>query len=321
MRDYSMHNVDGMSESVSHMPTSVITDPRVVFISKQRHLQLFNDIGDTLATIDYAFIKGEALSLLAYGKLGARISADIDILLPKASLRTIEKALIAKGYKSNLSPSEQRSARILCLSYSHQLVPYRKHCKNLNTEIDLNFNLFWGEYGDNEIDISEFLSDIINIKIYGHNVKTLPPLKTMVQLVLHHYKEMNSIYHIAGHNSIKLNMFKDVYNLWKNNQDAIELDSLLCVAEKYRIKPYIYYIMFFTNKIYRDAEFSRYIDALKTVEGVELLDCYGLSDKERRQWKCDFKTRLESDNLYENIKDDLTKDDFEKIERNRQIFG
>ena len=62
--------------------------------------------------------------------------------------------------------------------------------------------MFWGEYEGKRIDISEFLSDTIEIDIYGCKVKTLPPLKAMVQLILHHYKEMNSIYHLAGHNCI-----------------------------------------------------------------------------------------------------------------------
>ena len=48
---------------------------------------------------------------------------------------------------------------------------------------------------------------------------------------------------------------------------------------------------------------------------------YGLAEKERKPWKVDFQTRLETDNLYELIKDDLTEEDIEKLERNRRIFG
>ena len=51
-----------------------------------------------------------------------------------------------------------------------------------------------------------------------------------------------------------------------------------------------------------------------------MLNCYGLCGKERKEWKCDFKTRLESDNLYDLIKDDLTEKDREKISLNKQIF-
>lgn len=321
MQDSSTLNVNGMYEATNQSTIEAVPDPRFIFISKQRYLQLMQDIGDTLATIKYAFIKGEALSLLAYGKLGTRISSDVDILVPRDSLRTITEKIILRGYKSDLPPSEQRNARILCLSFSHQLMPYRKIYKNLNIEIDLNFDLFWGEYSKNKIDITEFISDAIDVNIYGQIVKTLPTLKAMLQLVLHHYKEMNSIYHLAGHNSINLNMFRDVFYLWKNNIDTITLDALICAGIKYEIIPYLYYVLFFTNEIYHDAELAKYVDALKTTEGVELLDYYGLSDKERKPWRFNFQTRLETKNLYELIKDDLTPEDLEKLERNRQIFG
>lgn len=321
MQNYLTHNANGISDSIGYAHIAAVPDPRFVFISKQRYLQLMRDVGDTLAMVKYAFIKGESLSLLAYGKLGVRISSDIDILIPRDSLRFIEKAIIAKGYNTDLPLSEQRNTRIFCLSSSHQLMPYRKICRNLNIEIDLNFDLFWGEHSDGTIDITEFLSDVIDIEIYGNLVKTLPPLKAMVQLVLHHYKEMNSIYHLAGHNSIKFDMFRDVFFLWENNREIMTQDEMLKISEKYGIVPYVYYVLSFTNKIFQDVELSKYVDAFRTPEGVDLLDYYGLSEKERKPWRFDFKTRLESENLYELIKDDLTQEDFEKLDRNRLIFG
>jgi len=50
------------------------------------------------------------------------------------------------------------------------------------------------------------------------------------------------------------------------------------------------------------------------------LNCYGLCEKERKEWKCDFQTRLESNDLYSLIKDDLTEKDHEKIAINKRIF-
>ena len=83
----------------------------------------------------------------------------------------------------------------------------------------------------------------------------------------------------------------------------------------------MYYILYFTNWIFCDSELQKYVLAFKTEDGINLLDYYGLANSERKLWKVDFKTRLESDNLFELIKDDLTESDFEKLERNRRIFG
>ncbi len=62
------------------------------------------------------------------------------------------------------------------------------------------------------------------------------------------------------------------------------------------------------------------IETFKSPEGEALLSYYGLCAKERKEWKCNFETRLESDNLYDLIKDDLTEKDQEKISINKRLF-
>ena len=287
-------------------------------ISKKRY-EACSDLFLSLKRQQYVVVKGEPLSLLANRKLGERHSSDIDFLVPKKSLKLIEDILGKNIFVSN---SISRSDRILMLSSSHQVQPWSKDIAVIgNVTIDLNFDLFWGEYNGKRIDIEQFLSDTIEMEIYGVKVKTLPPLKAMVQLILHHYKEMNSIYHLAGHNCINYNMFKDVYYLWKNNKNDITLERLYSLCSEYEIIPYAFYVLYFTNWIFKDEELQKYVDALRTAEGEHYLDYYGLAEKERKPWKVDFQTRLETDNLYELIKDDLTKEDIEKLERNRRIFG
>lgn len=301
--------------------TALKSNAKIHLLNLFRYSRLLHDIYPSLYLVDHAFIKGDALSLLAYGELGVRCFSDIDILIPRNVVRTFENILLSKGYISQMNPLEQRSARILCLTSSHQFMALYKKVKGIRIEVDLNHDLFWGEYSGNRIDISEFLSDAIEVDIYGCKVKTLPPLKAMVQLILHHYKEMNSIYHLAGHNCIKYNMFKDVYYLWKNNQEAISLEKLYAISSEYGIIPYVFYVLYFTNWIFQDGELEKYVKAFETPEGVELLAYYGLAEKERKAWKVDFQTRLEADNLYELIREDLTEEDIEKLERNRRIFG
>lgn len=122
-----------------------------------------------------------------------------------------------------------------------------KKVKGIRIGVDLNIDFFWGEYTGKRIEIQEFLSDFIELTIYGVKIKTLSPLKTMAQLILLHYKKMNSIYHLTGHNCINYNMFKDVYYLWKNNQEAISLDKLYATSLKYLIIPYVF--MCYTSQI------------------------------------------------------------------------
>ena len=270
--------------------------------------------------IPYAIIKGEPLSFLAYGDFALRKKSDVDILIKRDNIKNFEYQLKIHGF---IPQNDCRKDHILCLSSSHQTSAWIKTISGLNLKIvvDINFDIFWGEYTGKRIDIGEFLSDTIEMDIYGCRIKTLPPLKAMIQLILHHYKEMNSIYHLAGHNCINYNMFKDVYYLWKNNQEVISLEKLYAISLEYEIIPYVFYVLYFTNWIFKDSELKKYVDAFRTSGGEALLDYYGLAKKERKPWKVDFQTRLEADSLYELIRDDLTQSDIEKLERNRRIFG
>ena len=60
--------------------------------------------------------------------------------------------------------------------------------------------------------------------------------------------------------------------------------------------------------------------AFRTDEGDYLLNCYGLCEAERKEWKCDFKTRLHKSNLLMEMLPDLSKRDIQKIEINRTVF-
>ncbi len=275
-----------------------------------------------LSSIRYSIIKGEALSIAAYNSVGQRTSSDVDILVPKNELHIFEDKLKEHGFKTNCSVStiDQRINHVLMMSCSHQTQPYYKHKGAFVLNIDLNFDVFWGEYKGKRFDIYDFLSDSIETDIYGVKVKILHPLKAMIQLVLHHYKDMNSIFLLATRKSIKYEMFKDVFYLLKNNAQSISIENLYNICREYGIIPYTYYILYYTGLLFEDNFLKQYISAFRTSEGEALLNCYGLNETERHVWKYDFVTRLESESLYELIKNDLTDEDIKKILINKKVF-
>ena len=90
----------------------------------------------------YAIVKGEVLSQLCYNHLGERISSDIDILVPREELSQIESILNKHGFVSQT----KRVDRILKLSTSHELGAFIKEANGIRTILDVNFDIFWGEY-------------------------------------------------------------------------------------------------------------------------------------------------------------------------------
>ncbi len=272
---------------------------------------------DLMEDIPYAIIKGEPLSILAYKKTGMRKYGDIDILVTRNDLKKIENVLSDCGFECACT----RYERLFCLTYSYQILPYIKRIGNLKINIDLQYDIFWGEYEGERIKMDDFLSDTIEIIVYNTKLKTLPIIKTFIQLILHHYKEMNSIYHICQHNPINSKMFADVYYLWKNNISELTLSDLYKISSEYNIMPYVYYMLFYTNQIFNDIELIPYIEKFKNLEGEKILYSYGLEKNERKMWRVDFHERLDHENLYDFIKDDLTIDDIKKLKINKKIFG
>lgn len=273
-----------------------------------------------LNTIRYVIIKGEPLSVLAYNNLGKRKCADIDILVSKATLPDLEKLLNHFGF---ITKRHSRNDRILMLTFSHQLSPWQKPLSSIGRIIiDVNFDMFWGEYRGKRIDIDAFIDDSICLDIYGCQIKSLSPIKAMIQLILHHYREMNSIYHIVKHNVISYEKFNDVYSLWKNNSTngKITLDALYHLCTKYEIIPYVFYILYYTSRVFHDVDLKTWSDVFWTKEGEVLLDQYGLEEKERKKWPIDFETRLNAQDLYPIIKNNLTQNDYEKIKRSEYLF-
>ena len=131
---------------------------------------------------------------------------------------------------------------------------------------------------------------------------------------------MNSIFLLATEKCFKVDMFRDIYNLLKNNSKDISLDALYTVSAEYGIIPYVYYVLYYTSLLFHDELLKKYTDAFATEEGEALLDAYGLDMQERRKWKVDFQTRMDKDNLYNFIKDDLTDRDIRKIAINKKVF-
>lgn len=300
-------------------PNSIMN--KVTGFIQYKHI---SDVIQSMKPLSYAVVKGCPLSYFAYSDYGKRSFFDTDLLVDKRDISKLEKIMLDHGFGQRFvedKPAKaEREKRIICMSQSHQILPYYRYVNHQLICFDLNFDIFWGEYEGKRIHMNEFLSDTIELDIYGVKVKTLPPLKAMIQLILHHYKDMNSIFLLATRKSIKYDMFKDIYYLLKNNLDTITLDKLYAMSWEYEIIPYVFYVLYYTGQIFNDKILQQYIEAFKTSEGEALLNYYGLCDKEQKEWKYDFETRLHSDNLYDLIKDDLSEKDYEKIAINKRIF-
>lgn len=287
-----------------------------VLKSKLRYIEC-TELFKRLEKIKYAVVKGEPLSLAAYGEVGRRPSNDIDILVPKTEIKKVEEILIECGFES--SKKQTRENRVFCLTQSHQIMPYVKHTPIINAIVDVNFDVFWGEYKGMPINMEAFLSDTINVNIYNNSVKTLKPEKLFIQLCLHHYKELNSIFLLFDHNFYRNSSFLDVYLLIKKNFSFNNVEDICSYCQKLEIAPYVYFVVYYTNRLFENEVLKALVERLKCQEGVDLLEHFGL-DGERRKWHIDFETRMSMGSLHEYLAKILTKNDLKKIYINQKYF-
>lgn len=260
----------------------------------------------------FAVIKGEPLSMYAYGTSGRRICADVDILIDKQNLSLLIETMQKNGYIF------QNDKKNLAVKYSHQTPAMYSQINGIYSYIDINFDLFWGEYLGKRINVSEFICDRKKMNIYGYEIPTVSPIKMLIIEILHHYKDMNSIYKLSQ-NSIRKQMFDDIYFLLINNTNTINLEDIVDLCKVYDISKYAYFVFYYTNLVHKNEMLEKLIKYLYSKEANVLLNYYGLSDKERKAWKVSFAQRLEK-NTYELIKDDLTEEDRKKLYINRVIF-
>lgn len=277
-----------------------------------------------LRELPYAVIKGEILSLFAYGEQGYRSSHDIDLLVSRKNLMRLNEICEKHEFQQiildvNGMPRQMTREEKIMFKNSHQIVPYSKLLSDGSTlELDINCDFFWAEYQGARINIDYVLEQSIDLELYGCHLKTLPPLTAFIQMCLHHYREMNSIYIYKLKNPITVAMFQDVYMFYKNHfKDNITL--LYEYTCEHCITPYIYYLLFHANELFEDDILPKHLKLFETPDGKYLLNCYGLTESERKTWNYDFFTRLNHRNLFELVKSDLNEDDIRKIELSLSI--
>ena len=278
---------------------------------------------EELASVRYAVVKGEVLSQQIYGVPDRRRSSDIDILIDKKNVKFLEEQLHKLGFEQKLPEdnAEIRRNRVLCMAYSHQIPSFHKDKFGFHLNVDVNYDIFWGEYEGKRCSIDEFLSDTVDMEIYGVNVKTLTIEKALIQLMLHHYKEMNSLYHLSRYNNIRTYMFKDIYDLLICRAKILTSNNVFRLCEKYSIEDIGYYMIYYTKLVFDDIFLNPYVRNLEVAKNVELLESYGLCSKERKQWKLIFHDRLDCEMLPKIILSDMTASDLEKNDRSNNIFS
>jgi len=300
----------------------VISEEDIYLIGRKILYKELAPVLEAMSSNRHAVVKGEALSQQIYGRPDIRRSCDVDILVDKSDVKQLELLLRSAGFEQQDQGSsvQERENRILCLTYSHQIPSYHKFKYWLHLNVDVNYDIFWGEYEGQRCTMKEFLHDVTMTEIYGFPVNVLTVEKAFVQLILHHYKEMNSLYHLSHGNCIRTKLFRDVYDMVRIRCDVLDKKCVADLCEQYRIGEIVYYMLFYTAQVFHDACLENLVSELAMYRNDELLESYGLCTKERKKWKIPFADRLDNNELWNMITAEMTETDLKKIALNDRVF-
>ena len=271
-------------------------------------------------TFEYAIIKGNILSHMAYGDSFIRPSGDIDLLMSRSNAEFIKCLLLDSGFvqgkvKQNKIYAFSRKEIIYYSSATHQSAPYIKASQNSILpfiNVDINYSVMWGEY-KKSTDINYVLSHVEPYEFSGVTVNKLIPEMEFISLCLHHYKDLNSIY-LLSKNGIKLCYFSDIFYYLERN--LLDESLLLSLIQALDVGRYIYYCLYYTNMIFYSQRINNLMLLLARHCDEKIMNTFGLSDDERKNWETDFLTRLFHFDSQKHLLNQLNNSDLKKIRLN-----
>lgn len=279
---------------------------------------------DTIRQLPHAVIKGAVLSQDAYGSPFLRKSGDIDLLISRENLDAVKSALLEHGFiqgklvRGSVVPFTRREL-LFQTAMSHQTAPFVKETSNRlcpYANIDVNLDILWGESGQNT-DMDYVLAHSAEAEIAGVTVKRLKPEMAFLSLCLHHYKDMNSIY-LLYKGGLRLYLFCDIYYAFKNL--SLDLDVLQQHSQRLSVAPYLYYCVYYANEVFDDPDLADFLESWKGYRDDRLMDSFGLTDSERKNWHVPFNERLFTEDIRSLLDGQLDQADREKIALNERFM-
>lgn len=255
-----------------------------------------NVINDLKGIVDFALVKGVHIGNLVYKNPFDRPSSDLDILVKYEHISITEKLLLDLGYRqayitTNGLKDYDRSTKLYYVLNTHSLAPFRKISNDVLYEIDVNFNSYLKD--EKIIPASEFLKSRINKNFFGIDVPVLDETYAFLYLALHHYRESVSLYHIFCGQDFDFLKACDIYFFYTNVK--VDNNILFDVIKKYDLYEDVYRIINDVNSVFNDNDLAILKSSLKTK----------IDYKDEINWPMKLPERLEADNRFDLIKNQL----------------
>ena len=272
----------------------------------------------------YAVIKGPVLSQVLYDDPFWRNSKDIDILVCSKDLDKCKQILINNGFiqgkfKNGKFYHYTREEILFQTSLTHQIASFVKLTDNPTCPyiyLDINTSILWGECNE-PLDLSYVLSHCQYTSITNIKLLKLSAEMEFVELCLHNYKDMNSLY-LLSRGTLTFGLYYDIY-LYINNSH-IDLSILKEICSILNVGQYIYACLYLVNELFEDEKISSIILELEKFKNESILHTYGLTEEERKPWGISLLDRLFTLDVPKYVMSMFDENEKEKIKINERLL-
>lgn len=270
-------------------------------------LKEYRNLINRLENVDFALVKGIHVGHKAYINPFDRTTSDLDLLVKYEHVSITERILLDAGFRQAYVTSSglkdyDRMSKLFYAMNTHSLAPYRKISNNILYEIDINFYAHFKD--DKIISSNDFLISKTNCNLNGIEVPVLDDTYAFLYLVLHHYRECVSLYHVFCNQDFDLLKACDIYYLYRRTD--IDIHKLFKLVNQYNLYEELSKIVDDVSSVFNDDCFKDLeIQFIATKQNCNYIN-----------WPIKLPERLEIDNRYDLIKDKLNECEKKNLSKN-----
>lgn len=157
------------------------------------------------------------------------------------------------------------------------------------------------------------LSQVEPIQLLGVETYKLCKEMDFIALCLHAYKDMNSIF-LLSKGCLNLRIFSDIYFFL--TMQELDWGILYRLTKALCAEDYLYYCLYYTYLVFNDDKLLDYMSPFCSDSANSILNTYGLTPAERKEWKIPFEERLFGENFPIRFYDSLS-----EVEKNKVYFN
>ncbi|WP_176854879.1 nucleotidyltransferase family protein [Paenibacillus sp. OK060] len=265
----------------------------------KRVCQKFDENG-----INYALLKGIALSACVYKDWGARNFGDTDILIHPSQINLATQCLKDVGYiqgvinldRSDIVAASRKDTMFWSL-VSHEVHPFIIKTPNSliihSHEVDLQFSIDLNTANRTDVSVTNLLDNSISVNIDNTRIKTLNWEDFLIFLCIHYYKEATTIRDVKAYNDLTLYKLCDIFYLLVHKEICIDWNKFHESVEATQSHKGVYYALSNLNSLYIDVVSDDILIRLKPQDLSYLDEVYHYNSNEiAGRWDMSFAERF-----------------------------